>query len=66
MVVALGFHGSLGNVFRGKEKMGSLCMAYHHGMPMDHICDSNRNIWIYPRFIVIYIGIYEECYVMEN
>lgn len=66
MVVALGFHGGLGNVFCGKEKMGSLCVAYRYGMSMDYICDSNRDIWIYPRFIVIYIGIYEECYVMEN
>lgn len=44
VVLASCHDGRLRNVFRRKEKMGSFSLAHRHGMSLDRVCTSNKDL----------------------
>ena len=54
MVLATGRHGCIWHVLCWAQEMGSLPVAHSHGVPVDSVRHSDRDIWVHCRRSVLY------------
>ena len=66
MVLASCPDGRLRNVLRWEEKMGSLCVAHCHGVSVDRVRTSNKDLRFHCRISCLYLCVCKKRTVVEK